>query len=88
MSYSQITDSSSRGGWQILEPSSLLIAGIYSGPEGLPSILGADISLSVSASSFHESSEIVPPGRHGYQLMACPREEIRPTKLNPVLDVQ
>lgn len=87
MSYNQITDSSSSAGWQTLKPSGLLIAGSYSGPEGLPSFLRL-ISLSASASSFHESSEMVPPGWRGYQLMACPREEIRLTKLHPVLDVQ
>lgn len=87
MSHNQIRESSSRAGWQILKSSSLLIAGSYSGPEGLPSFLRL-ISLSTSASSFHESSEMVPPGRRGYQLMACPREKIRTAKLHPVLDVQ
>lgn len=81
MSHNQVTDSSSSAGWWILKPSGLLIAG------SLPSFLRL-ISLSACASSFHESSEIVPPGRRGYQLMVCLQEEIRLTKLHPVLDVQ
>lgn len=71
----------------MLKPSGILTAGSYSGPKGLPSFFRL-IFYSVSVSSFHESSEMVPPGRSGYQLMACPQEEIRPTKLHPVLDVQ
>lgn len=73
-------------GWRALDAGVLLIAGTYSGPEGLISL---SLSLSASASSFGESSKTVPPeGRGGYQLMACPREEIGPTKLHPVLDGQ
>lgn len=70
-----------------MKPRGLLISGSYSGPEGLASF-SMLISLSACATSFHESSEMVPPGRRGYQLMVCPQEKIRLTKLHPVLDVQ
>lgn len=58
-------------GWR-----SLLIAGSYSDPEGPLSFLKL---ISPCASSFHESSALLPPGHHSYQLMVNPQAEIRPT---------
>lgn len=67
-------------GWR-----SLLIAGSYSDPEGPSSFLRP---ISLCASSFHESSALLPPGHHTYQLMVNPQAEIRPTNTHPVLLVQ
>lgn len=67
-------------GWR-----SLLIAGSYSDPEAPSSFLKL---VSLCASSFHESSALLPPGHHGYQLMVNPQAEIRPTNTHPVLLVQ
>lgn len=64
-----------------------LIAGSYLGPEGMSSLLML-ISLSASASSFHESLEMAPPGQYGYQLMVCLHKEITLTKLHCVPPVQ
>lgn len=67
-----------RGGWYLpkLGWRSLLIAGSYSDPEGPSSFLKL---ISLCASSFHESSALVPPGHHSYQLKVNPQAEIRPT---------
>lgn len=76
-----------RGEWYLpkLGWRSLLIAGSYSDPEGPSSFLKL---ISFCASSFHESSPLVPPGHHSYQLMVNPQAEIRPTNTHPVLLVQ
>lgn len=63
----------------------MLIAGIYSHPEGLASFLEL---ISLCASSFHESSAPVPPGHRSYQLMVNPQAEIRATSTHPVLHGQ